>query len=305
MVSDDLNISDAITTVISEVETSGSRYWFIAENEDILFVRDKNTSDLFEFISLSSFIKDSREDDMSISLSSFMLGNNQYTIGLCTRDTYIREVGRVSYHNIYIIMPLILITAMIIVILVFSIFSISRKNDRIKELEEEAIERNKTIEKLTIGIKELRLNDAMRDNSVEYVRQETIIYKREVLMSLLDKIKKENIVPLTIIVSELTIPDISHNEENYYGIMKSVSTLIEKEHVIAEIEPGIFAILLFQTTSKNSNEIKDILVNKWALPLKKKGYIIRMGLSSIENYDANVEKVFDLIYREVLKGIVK
>ncbi|TAH65377.1 MAG: hypothetical protein EWM47_11270 [Anaerolineaceae bacterium] len=304
MVSGQMDISEAISTVINEVETSGSKFWFIAENEEMLFVRDQNTSKLFEFISLSSFIKQSRDDNMSISSSSFIIGDNQYTVGLCVKEAYMNDIGRVSQHYIYIIMPIIVISAMIIVILVISILHISKQEDRIKELEDDAIERNKTIEKLNISIKQLQLEDVERDYNMEETIQKTIIYNREVLISLLDKIKKENIVPLTIIVVELSTSDKSQNEDNYHKIIKSVSRLIDKEHVIAEVEPHIFTILLFKTRSDSSNDIKDTLVNKWAIPLKRQGFIIRMGLSSIDNYDAKVDKVFDLIYREVMKGII-
>ena len=55
MVSDGMNISEAVTTIINEVETNGSRYWFIAENEDMLFVRIRVFriySDLFPYLIL-------------------------------------------------------------------------------------------------------------------------------------------------------------------------------------------------------------------------------------------------------------
>ncbi|HHT88103.1 MAG TPA: hypothetical protein GX002_03730 [Clostridiales bacterium] len=300
MVSDGMNISEAVTTIINEVETNGSRYWFIAENEDMLFVRDKSFSDLFRLIPLSDFIKQCREDDMIVSHSSFTSGNNQYTIGICAKETYIKEKGRLYQHNVYIVIPIVIISALIIVILVISILLTSKKNDRIRELEQELIDRNNTIEKLTVSIKKQRLQ-----NASNYYGEETlnnIIYSKDVLNSLLDKINKENIVPLTIIVVEITAVNKSKSK-NKNKIMASVSDYINREHVVAKIEEGIYAILLFHTKSEDIFELKDKLVNQWAVPLKRKGYIIRMGLSCIDNYDADVEKVFDLICKEVAKGI--
>jgi hypothetical protein len=302
MLSGGMDVSEAITTVINEVETNGSKYWFIAENEDLIFVKDYNTSELFKYISLSAFLKENREDNMSITISSFMAGDTQYTLGLCVKEAYIKEMGRISSHFIYIIIPVFLVSAMIIVILVVAILHISKSDEKIKVLEKEAIERNITIEKLTIGMKKLRMGNRVSDNNIEDVNIKNVIYNKEVLNSILDKLSKRNIVPLTIIVIEFINPDKSQNRYDYYEDMKMISTLITKEHVIAEIQAGIFTILLFKTFSKDIDEIKDILVNQWALPLKKKGLNIRIGFSCIENYDADVEKAFDIICREVMKG---
>jgi hypothetical protein len=237
---------------------------------------------------------------MIVSHSSFTSGNNQYTIGICAKETYIKEKGRLYQHNVYIVIPIVIISALIIVILVISILLTSKKNDRIRELEQELIDRNNTIEKLTVSIKKQRLQ-----NASNYYGEETlnnIIYSKDVLNSLLDKINKENIVPLTIIVVEITAVNKSKSK-NKNKIMASVSDYINREHVVAKIEEGIYAILLFHTKSEDIFELKDKLVNQWAVPLKRKGYIIRMGLSCIDNYDADVEKVFDLICKEVAKGI--
>lgn len=296
---DQLPITAAVDKLISEVETTGSSYWFIAKDEQLLFVKNKNTSELFTYISLSSFLQDSKSDGIKLASSSFMIDGVQYTIGTCTTSEYISESGELFKHSIYIIMPLILLASVLLVIFIFGILTINRQETRINRLTAEAVERNITIEQLTQRMKKSSLNDFGGTRSKITAREDIIIYSKEVLASLLEKINRDNIVPLTIFIIELTSKNQSYNRDDYNRFMKMAPGYLKKEHVLAEIMPGVFTLLLFHTMSEEQEQIKKTLIHEWALPLKKKKVKVRMGISFIKDYDADVENVFELVYREV------
>lgn len=293
MESEGMDISEAIGTIINEVETSASRYWFFAENDNMLFVRDYNYSKLFSLITLPEFIEICESNGIIASYSTITVRKNQYAVGICAKEIYVIEKGRINQHNIYIAIPITVIGAIILVVLFYSVFEIGKRKERIYELEQEAIERNKVIDRLTNSLKRLYSQNGINSGN-------TRVYSRAVLMSLLDKIQKENIVPLTIIVIVMATEDRDRNIP--YGVMSSVSNYINQKHIVAEIEAGIFTILLFNTKADGIGEMKDKIVNEWAVPLKKEGYFIQMGVSCIEDYNADVEKVFDLICKEVSRG---
>lgn len=294
-----LSADEAIDKILSEVKTSGNSYWFVANNENLIFVKDKITTRLFESIPLTTYIQESRNDNLYIIKQSIQADGVTYTLGNCVAESYITEHGQLFQHNVYIIMPLILISSIILVIVIVCILMINRQENKIQELKNEAVERNITIEQLTIRIKKMKLNDLGSQKGIKTPNKEELIYNKEVLNSLLAKINRENIVPLSIIIIELSSKNKHYSAEDYQTFIKGASAFLTKEHVLAEIIPGIFTVLMFHTSADSMDEIKRTLVNKWALPLKKEGIKVRMGITRIENYDSNVENVFELVYREV------
>lgn len=292
-------VTEVIDQMIGGVETSGSRFWFVANDKKLLFVKNQVTSNLFTYITLDNFIQQYQEDGMYLSYNSFSIGEEQYTIGICTKKDFIEESGQLFKHNIYIIMPLVLISAIMLVLFIVGILLINRQENKINQLNSEAIDRNITIENLTSTIKKTRLNDLGGATSQSQESHENVIYNKEVLVSLLNKINRENIVPLTIVIIELSSKNSKYATEDYHKMLRPVSNILSKDHILAEILPGVYAILMFHTVLDSNEAIKKTLVNQWALPLKKKGIKVRMGISCIEDYDANVENVFEIVYREV------
>lgn len=293
-----LTTQEAIDKVSAEVDTTGSRYWYIAAGDSLLFVKNKNTSELFTNISFSTFLQERLKDGMKISRSSLTDGDVVYTIGICSSKEYISDSGEIFKHKIYILMPMILMACVLLAVPIIGFLTISRQDIRIKQLTAEAVERNITIEQLTERIKKGRINDVSSRGQFTGVPDKQV-YNKEVLTSLLEKINRENVVPLTIIITEFCADRKTDIGEDYQRCIKNASGLIHKEHVLAEIMPEVFAILLFQSDSEYIEEIKKTLVHKWAIPLKKKGIKIRMGITCITDHDTDVENIFAVVYREV------
>jgi uncharacterized membrane protein len=297
--SEQLQTLEIIDEVISEVETSGSSFWFVANGEDLVFVKNKESSGLFTYISLTAFLQDNTEDGMHISYHNFNIGDEKYTVGICTTLDFIMEEGLLFKHNLYILMPVLLISSILIVLIIIGLLIINKQENLISKLNLEAIDRNITIEQIAERYKKARMNDPGETRSQNSDSKEKVIYNKEVLISLLDKINRENVVPLTIVVIELSSKHKDLVSEDYHRMIKSVSNFVHKEHVLAEIFPGVFTILMFHTVAQSKEDIKKNLIEQWALPLKKNGIKLRMGISCIEKYDADVENVFEIVSKEV------
>ncbi len=294
-----LSVNSAIVTILDEVDTTGNSYWFVAMNDDLLFVKDKVTSDTYEFTSLTSFLKVSKSEGYYLVYQNFAVGDTEYTIGNCITKSYIKDDGQLYKHLIYVVMPLILLTAIVMVVVIYCILIINRQESKIKGLSMEAIDRNVTIELLTTRLKKAKFSDHGGVKGQDADSKEKQIYNKEVLVSLLAKINRENIVPLTMVIIELSSKNRIYTAQEYQGFVRSATDYLLNEHVIAEIIPGIFSILMFHSGLESKNELKKTLINEWAIPLKKNGIKIRLGITCIENYDSNVENVFDIVYKEV------
>lgn len=303
MTTDHYDVTHAVHVLVSGERTFGSRYWFVVRNNQLLFVKDEATTKLFKDISLSKFLRNNKAEGRKVSSSSFYIEKNKYTIGICTQEDAIEAKGQFTRHHIYIQLPVILICSFSFVSIVFMVHKINQQENKICELNTEAFHRNVTMEQLSERIKELRLSTQGEEKS-HTGDNEKIIYNRKVLASLLKKINVENFVPLSIVIVELNENGNSRETKDYKDIFRSVSKVLECEHVLADLSPGVFAIVLFHTASIQLEQIKETLVHSWALPLRDSGIKVRMGISGIEDHNTDVETVFDIVYRTVRENEV-
>lgn len=298
-----LTTEEATDKIISEIETTGSKFWFIAQAEELLFVKNNNTLKMIPVETLSSFIQDNVNNKVQVTYNNFTVNDVQYTIGTCTMLEYIVDEGQLIRHIIFIFMPLIVLCLAIPVIIIRGLLTINKQEDIIEKLTVEAIERNITIEELTNRMKKTKQSDIGKVRDINSEPKDQIIYKKEVLVSLLEKINREKVAPLSIIIIELSSKNMNFKQENYQEFIKSSSKYLSKEHVFAEVSPGVFTILMFHTLEEATEEIKQILINEWAAPLKQKGINVRMGFTNIKDSIANAETVFEIVYREIASNI--
>lgn len=292
-----LDTDEAINKLIREVKTEGSSYWFIAQKHKLIFVKNKMNSELFEYITLTTFLKQCKNDGIKVTTSSFTQDGTKFTVGNCTKLSYIEEKEQLFRHHIYIIMPFILISAFFFVQFIYGLIRINQQENKIIHLNSEAMERNIFIEQLSDQLRKIRLNRLGDQDS--QAEEEPAIYNKEVLVSLLDKLGKKKIVPLTIIILKMSS---NHNIlalQDVLKIVKSVSAVLENEHVLAQISPDLYSILVFHTSIEQCDRMKDNIIKKWAVPLKSQGIKVKIGISCIEDYDADVKSIFDVIYKEV------
>ena len=59
------------------------------------FVRDYNYSKLFSLITLPEFIGDRESNGIIASYSTIMSPENQYAVGICAKEIYVIESGRI------------------------------------------------------------------------------------------------------------------------------------------------------------------------------------------------------------------
>lgn len=289
-----------IGKLMKELKTEGSSYWFIAEDTTLLFVKNDAATPMYATLSLSDFIQSCKTNNMKVSVESFTYGSHQYTVGNCTRLSYIEDNGQLFRHHSYIMMPVILISALYFIFLLYGQLLVNRQENKIHQLNSEAKERNITIERLSSDIKKSGLEELKSEERQDY--DGSVIYSREVLSSLLDKIGSERVKPLTIAVLEFTAAGQKMTPEEYHEVMQSLSALIEQEHVFAQLMPDIYAALVFYTTSEQNDSIKEALIHNWVIPLRERKIKVKVGISRIEDYDKDVKTIFDFVCTEVSKN---
>ena len=91
-------------------------------------------------------------------------------------------------------------------------------------------------------------------------------------------------------------------KNNFRFLFQEIPKKLEVDCVLSELSAEVFVLLLFHTVKEEKKEIQEMLISKWAMPLKKRGVNVRMGISSIENEETDIKEVFSSVYREVCEG---
>lgn len=294
------NSNEAISKIMAEVETTGNRFWFVAMDQELIFVKNEASTKLYESIPLNDFIRENKADGMIISNSTTSFGQYQYTIGICTKVDYIEEEGQLFRHNIYIYMPLILLSSFTFILIIYGIYKTEQSNTKISRLKEEASKRNLALEQLSTMIVKKRLNNLEEVDGDNILHRESKIYQKTILDSLLNKINLEKIAPVAILVIQLASKKNKISRDKFHEMIKTISPVLNKDHVLAEVQQGVFVVLIFHTASDQIPQIQKRVIEEWAIPLKEQGIKIKMGNSCYEDTDRNVIAVFNTVLNQVI-----
>lgn|GEM_PF-1010992 len=294
------NSNEAISKIMAEVETTGNRFWFVAMDQKLIFVKNEASTKLYESIPLNDFIRENKAEGLVISNSTKSFDQYQYTIGICTKEDYIEEEGQLFRHSIYIYMPLILLCSFVFILSIYGIYKKEQSNTKISQLKEEASKRNLALEQLSTMIVKKRLTDLEEGNGDNNRNRELKIYQKPILDSLLNKINMEKIAPVTILIIELASKKNEISRDKFHDLIKTISPVLNQDHVLAEVQQGVFAVLIFHTSSDQIPQLQKRVIEEWAIPLKEQGIKIKMGNSCYEDTDGNVITVFKTVLNQVI-----
>ena len=295
-----LDVNAIILKITSEVETTGRSYWFIAREQKLLFVKDEITTKQYVNTAFKAYISDNTIEEMQVSYYSFYVGDIEYTVGNCTNISYIEDLGQLFRHHIYTILSLVLISMLSLVILIYIIIILNKRDKEIAGLSSQIKEKNIMVEKLAKKHKEIIRKSSKVEPFIEH--KENTVYSKEVFHSLLEKISNNRIHPVTIAVFEFSSENIDYGPNNFRFLFQEIPKKLEVDCVLSELSAEVFVLLLFHTVKEEKKEIQEMLISKWAMPLKKRGVNVRMGISSIENEETDIKEVFSSVYREVCEG---
>lgn len=287
---DDKLFLEAVDEIRSELETNGRRFWLFAKGDKIKFVKDPTTSEIYQSRSIDFFKRENEEKNLHISESEITDGGQVYVIALCTEENYILEEGNIKKHNIYISLAAIVFSMLAFSITIFLVSFYNRLESKKNKLVEDLKEKNIIVESLNSRMKRIKRQGIM---------EESRIYEKDVLETLLKRIEKDKIFPIGIILIKMVSKERVYIQEEFLNEVRNISEGIEEEHIIAEVAYDVFAILLFYCDHETTEKIKMSLLKDWGVPISKKGLKLRFGTAVVENSNVKIEDTFWRIYQEV------
>ncbi len=283
------NEQAVIKNIIKNSVTSANRYWFFTKENKIIFFRDDNETRQLKIKDINMLLKSykmygGKNIDPLITLFSdkaigsvlfsesevgenkltsvafFEVNGTDYSIGLCTTETYIVDSSYIYKHNSYSIITIVALCLLLFSIVIVNIIIIDKKDDEIQLLKKFIQSKNQKIERLTTAnISELDL----------LYNKDTNIYSKKVFDSLINKLEKSQLFPISKIVIDLSIPENISFDSLMSELSPVLKKLLPQNGILAKTQDNELTILLFRTHYKSAKALQTKLLNAWSNILMK------------------------------------
>ena len=252
-----------IASINDDFPTSSSTYCILAKNDDIIFLKDDNTSSTLMDEKLSDYFDGnniaSRDNQKYIiSTSETQYSGNDYTFVICTRQNYI--IKQINFNELRLhCLGYFVIYGVILLIIIILLFYKSRSDQtRKKTLSEEAKYNRMIIEKLG------------NDKNKNYVNSDRegvySFYSRsivdEVIVCMSEE-EKKNCIEIDIIIENLKI-------EHFILITAILGRIKEGNSLACYWEENQFKVLLLDSDKKDVQEFIDIFMSKYRTDSEEK-----------------------------------
>ena len=260
------NEQAVIKNIIKNSVTSTNRFWFFTKENKIIFFRDDNETRQLKIKDINMLLKSYKMyggknidplitlfsdktrgsvlfseseigENKLASVSFFEVNGTNYSIGLCTTETYIVDSSYIFKHNSYSIITIVAICLLLFSIVVVNIIIIDKKDDE--------------IQLLTADVSELDL----------LYNKDTNIYSKKVFDALINKLENPQLFPISKIVIDLSIPE----DISFDGLISELSPVLKKllpqKGILAKTQDNELTVLLFRTHYKSAKALQTKLMN--------------------------------------------
>ena len=314
----------AVTDIIMNAETSGSKYWFFYSSAGVIFeknaeetrhVEGKNASELIRYWTMKGgngtdafekllsdrkngtavFTKDMKTGKEIVSVQYFKIGNKEYYLGMATSWTYIMSTERVNEHILYLYIfcaAVSLFLAVAVLLLCLKIYTEYKKSTTAYE----------SLVDKTLQIQELTRKLAAKSEAVQTASiydNLTKLYNRKFFDNLVDRVKNEQLMPVSIVVLDINGLKKLNSLAGYYAgdeILNQMADILRRvcigSDVVARTGSSEFSVLMTSTkeaaayaTAKNAmRQFYDINDNQLTLS---------MGVAQMQEDNNSIFAVFE------------
>lgn len=263
-----------IMYIKEEFPTSSSMYCVVAKNDEIVFLKDENTSSTISNENLSSFFdennistKDNQEYIIASSEMSFL--GDQYTLKICTKHSYLMKKIKLGEMKLHCLGYFSIYGVTLLVIILFSYYKLRSKEKKIGILDEEVKNDRLLIEKLE------------NDKNNNYVNSERAgeysFYNRSVLdevILIMNEEEKMKCIQVDIFVENLKI-------EHFVMVTAILGKIKVGGSISAYWGDNQFKVILFNSDNEEVEGFIDLFVSKYKKETVEKVEEIKIAASRL------------------------
>lgn len=285
--------------IAEHVQTSGSRYSFLAKDADMLFAKDKNsTKNLVKDMKKDSYIHSVEEDNV-VTYKEFEYNNGVYTFGIVTNKTALLNNWKVTKHEIYTMLAFFIMSICFLAVSIGAIAVIHVKNRAIMRYKNDWIEQNKKLEQVSDQLQVVK-EDVLQAQLPSEEKEISPFYDMDIVYSLLKKSDREELRPLYILFLKMNLADRYYSKNQMFDMVEPVRKLMKDTWIMAETGKGEFVILLYRTGKEEAEKLKADICDTGTAAMRDAGVRVRIGMVYVEN-QANALDVFKILQDKMKK----
>ena len=316
--------ADAVSDIIMQAETSGSKYWFLYSSTGVIFeknteetrnVAGKNAAELIRYWKLQGGgdteafeeLLDSRKNGSTVieknvksgkeivSLQYFQVGYKDYYIGMATSQSYLMSTERVNEHILYLYIFCAVVSLCLSVAVLFLCLKIYRSHMAAERASESLVDKNLQIQELTrkLAVK----NEAVQSASV--YDNLTKLYNRKFFDNLLSKIKNELLMPVSIVILDINGLKKLNASAGYTAgdeLLEKTAVILRRvcldTDVISRTGSSEFSVLMTGTKEEAAYAVAKNLMRQF-YDLDNSQLTLSMGVAQMHENNSNIFSVFE------------
>lgn len=260
----DKNIEEVVSDIIKkDFPTSSSYYCIFTKENEILFIKDENTTESLKGQSLRDLLSQelATKQETSKYLVADMqlkLDNNSYSFSIYTKESYF--IKQMNFNNIslYTIVYFLLYMIMQIITTVLAFYAMREDKRTIEALNEKSINDRMLIDKLESD-KTDRYVITGEEGVYSFYPRSVV---EEVKVQLTAK-EKENCVQIDFIIDNLKM-------EHFVGVSIVLDRIKMKNSVACYWEENIFRVLTFNAEEEDVRSFIDLFLRTYQDQCKEK-----------------------------------
>lgn len=256
--------NDVIQYLSKNVKASGSRFFVLSKNQEILFAKnDITTKTLGTLKDKLKFYERMEKQNVTIQKFQFMIEKDTYEIAVISDIYSIKADGNLIKHSYFILLAVAIMSLVLISLLMTLIGSWNRTQRKLEGTRKELDIRNEKMEQISqetgiLGSEKTDIQGNLGETGI-IQSAKTEFYNVYTIQMLLQKSEDSHLKPLQMILLTMEMEDRYFGKDEIFGVMSKIQKTLSKVEVMGEIRKGKFVILAYKTTVEEARErLKDI-----------------------------------------------
>lgn len=251
---------EIIDDIKSRVEMSGENWAYVLLENQMIFMRDDNTTDNLAYLKATGVMAEYLEESEGVYNSSPIPGTD-YVCGMYTGRDYILSSYSTGELENYIILGFVAtFLALGVMLIQYSVY-LNRTLKEKELLERELHDRNnkfREYEKLSAGYKEQILDyQSGQKSGVNNV------YDMDIVDVLLSKSEDAELYPICFMYVSVVMAERYYSKAELMDIMEFVKGLVKQNHVTAEISKGFYTVIMYRTDIREAEDVRRNIMTQW------------------------------------------
>jgi hypothetical protein len=254
---DNLELQEVVTfDIMNSYPTSSSMYCILAKNDEIVFIKDENTTSTLKEDKLSEYFDENQvsmrdQKEYVVSTSEVEYHNDLYTLVICTKQEYLEKKSNFDVLRLHSLVYFIGYSVTLIIINILFSYTLRTKEKRIMKLEQEAKNNRLVIETLE--------NDRNRNYVNSEKADDFSFYNKEILEEVIAGMtaaEKETCVQIDIFVEHLRM-------EHFVQITTILNRIKQDGSISSYWEENQFKVLMFHHNKEDVQRFIDLFLSKY------------------------------------------